>query len=129
MILVDTSVWIDHLRGGDAHLAQLLQRNLVFGHSLVTGEIALGSLRNRRDVLDALHNLPQATMATDAEVFEAIERDALFGMGIGFVDAHLLCSVSLSPRYSRQGTQFWTRDKRLAGLAHTLNFAYQPTTN
>ncbi len=129
MILVDTSVWIDHLRSRDPHLGRLLRREQVLGHSFVLGEIALGSLQNRHDVINALQNLPQASIATDAEVLAVIERNTLFGTGIGYVDAHLLCSIALSSSYTRQGTQLWTRDKRLAALALKLDLAYVPAIN
>lgn len=108
MILVDTSVWIDHLRRGDPELARLLDAGRVLAHPFVIGELALGSLRNRKTVLGALQDLPQACTATDAEVMNFIDRDELYGLGIGYIDAHLLAATRLSP-----GTLLWTRDKRL----------------
>ena len=108
MILVDTSVWVDHLRQGDAELKGLLSAGQVLTHRFVIGELALGSLQNRDTVLDALKNLPQTTYATDEEVLHFIARHALFGSGIGYIDAHLLAAVQLSP-----GASLWTRDKRL----------------
>jgi predicted nucleic acid-binding protein len=108
MILVDTSVWIDHLRSGDVELTKLLNTGQVLTHRFVIGELALGSLQNRNNVLSALQNLPQVTIASDVEVLHFIEAHALFGKGIGYVDAHLLAAVRLSP-----GTLLWTRDKRL----------------
>src|SRR3989338_3620940 len=108
MILVDTSVWIDHLRHGDAELTRILNAGQVLTHRVVIGELSLGSLQNRNIVLSALQNLPQVTVASDVEVSHFIENQALFGTGIGYIDAHLLAAVRLSP-----GTLLWTRDKRL----------------
>lgn len=118
MILVDTSVWIDHLRAGDERLAQLLGDCSVLAHPFVTGELALGNLANRDDVLGAMQNLPQVRLATDVEVLAFIGQRILFGTGIGYIDAHLLASVVLTP-----GTQLWTRDKRLLALATSLGLA------
>lgn len=118
MILVDTSVWVDHLRSGDSMLAQLLETGKVLAHAFVTGEIALGALRQRRLVLDALRDLPQAVAATEQEVLHFIDRHELFGTGIGYVDAHLLAAAQLTP-----GAALWTRDKRLLRLAGRLALA------
>ena len=107
MMLVDTSIWIDHLRQSNEKLVRLLGAGQVLAHPYVIGELALGNLRNRRAVLDALQGLPQATVATDDEVLHFIETNALFGIGIGYIDAHLLAALRLSP-----GTRLWTRDKR-----------------
>ena len=115
MILVDTSVWIDHLRHGEAELSELLNTGQVLTHRFVTGELALGNLRNRDIVLGALQNLPQACVATDEEVLRFIAQHALFGTGIGYIDAHLLAAVRLSP-----GTLLWTRDKRLLAASGRL---------
>lgn len=115
MILVDTSIWIDHLRSGDAQLVTLLEDRKVLGHPWVTGELALGNLANRTEVLGLLRNLPQATVATDVEVMTLIDHHRLFGLGIGYVDAHLLASTRLSA-----GAQLWTRDKRLHAAAVQL---------
>lgn len=96
MILVDTSTWIDHLRSGDAQLVALLQNGKVLGHPWVRGELALSNLALRKEVLGLLHNLPQATVATDVEVITLIHLHRLCGIGIGYVDAHLLASTRLS---------------------------------
>lgn len=122
MILVDTSIWIDHLRGTEPHLSELLNNGQVCMHPHVLGEIALGSLRNRTLVLDAMRDLPQATVATDEEVYQFIEDHALFGLGIGYTDAHLLAAARLSP-----GTQLWTRDRRLGLAATRLSLAVTAT--
>lgn len=118
MWLVDTSVWVDHLRTGNAMLADALNNTQVWGHPWVLGEIALGSLKNRSVVLQALHNLPQATVASHDEVLQLLEVEALHGQGLGFVDVALLAATRLTPH-----TQLWTRDKRLAQAAHKMGLA------
>lgn len=120
MILVDTSVWIDHLRSGDAALAALLDGGQVLAHPFVTGELALGRLRRRGEILAALGSLPQATTATDTEVLRFIADHALDGLGIGYIDAHLLASALLS------SAALWTRDKRLHAAAARLKLAWTP---
>ena len=112
MILVDTSVWINHLRVGDPKLAALLQDGYVLAHPWVIGELALGQLSQRTEILGLLHNLPQANVATDAEVLKLIDSRHLFGLGIGYVDAQLLAATMLTA-----GAGLWTRDKRLAAVA------------
>jgi len=118
LILVDTSVWIDHLRAGNDTLRRLLERAQILGHPFVTGELALGTLRQRQMVLHALGELPQATVASDPEVLHFIEREALFGSGIGYVDAHLLAAVRLT-----SDARLWTRDRRLRAIAGQLHLA------
>lgn len=112
MTLVDTSVWIDHMRLSDLTLVRLLDRREVLAHPFVIGELALGSLRQRDAILDALRGLPSALVATDTEVQAYIDRHALFGLGIGYVDAHLLAGTALT-----RGARLWTRDRRLAAAA------------
>ncbi len=118
MILVDASVWIDHLRADDERLAALLDGDEVLGHPYIMGEIALGSLQQREFVLRALRRLPQATVASDQEVLCLIDRQPLFGRGIGYVDAHLLAAARLTA-----DTRLWTRDKRLQTVAAELGLA------
>ena len=120
MILVDTSVWIDFLRTGDRVVEELLDTGRVLAHPFVIGEVALGHLRQRRTILTMLQGLPQATTATDAEVLSLIERQSLAGLGIGYVDAHLLASARLSA-----GSAFWTRDRRLASVAERLGLDWR----
>jgi len=112
MLLVDTSVWIDHLRKGDKALAEALQDNLVIMHPHVLGELALGNLKDRSAVLSLLRNLPEAVVATDDEVQTMIEEQSIYGRGIGYTDAHLLAAVRLTPE-----ARLWTRDKRLSAVA------------
>jgi predicted nucleic acid-binding protein len=112
VILVDTSIWIDHLRTGEPELTELLRERQVLGHPWVTGELALGHLSRRSEILGLLHNLPQANVATDDEVLTLIDKRQLFGLGIGYVDAHLLSATALTP-----AARLWTRDKRLALVA------------
>jgi predicted nucleic acid-binding protein len=116
MILTDTSVWIDHLRSGDAQLQAELMRDAVLMHPLIAGELALGSPRKRAVVLRHIDSLPAAKLARNEEVRQLIERQALFSRGIGFVDAHLLASVLLTPH-----TLLWTRDRRLRTVAESLD--------
>ncbi len=118
MILVDTSIWIDHLRARDEKLTNLLRGGSVLSHPFVIGEIALGSLRNPARVLKELQRLPVANVATDQEMLGFIRDRALGGRGIGYVDAHLLAAVQLSAGATR-----WTRDKRLLGVARELSLA------
>lgn len=118
MILVDTSVWVDHLRASDEMLVGLLNAGMVLAHPFVVGELALGTLAQRGPVLDALSDLPQAIVATDAEVLNFIDRHKLFGRGVGYIDIHLLAAVRLTA-----GAELWTRDKRLHGVAVQLGLA------
>jgi hypothetical protein len=118
VILVDTSVWIDHLRLGDEELVLSLRSEEVLTHPFVIGEIALGHLARREADLAALQELPVATVATDHEVLSLINRHRLFGLGIGYVDAHLLAAVRLTAR-----TTLWTRDRRLGETASRLGLA------
>lgn len=122
MILVDTSIWIDHLRASDERLARLLDAGQVLAHPFVTGELALGNLRNRDAVLGALQDLPQVVMATESEVLRFIAQKGLFGLGIGYIDAHLLAAVLLTP-----GSLLWTRDKRLLAASAQLGISANAT--
>ena len=120
MILVDTSVWVEHLRSGNAMLAGELGAGRVLAHPFVIGELACGTLRNRREVLDLLGRLPSVPTATHAEALGFLERRALMGRGIGFIDVHLLASAALAAP-----ARLWTRDRRLAAVAVELNLAYE----
>lgn len=120
MILVDTSVWVDHLRAGEPHLASLLSDNQVLGHPMVIGELACGNIRNRAEVLDLLRGLPEIPLATHIEVLFFIDRRRLMGRGIGFVDAHLLASAALL-----ESAVLWTKDRRLLSAAADLHLSYE----
>ena len=118
MILADTSIWIDHLRGADDALRGLLEGGQVLVHPFIIGEIALGNLRQRSLILGTLAGLPQAVAADEDEVLGFIERHTLHGRGIGYVDVHLLASTRLTP-----DAQLYTRDRRLLIIARELGLA------
>ncbi len=119
MILVDTSVWVDHLYAGDARLVELLESSTVVMHPMVLGELACGNLNDRETLLALWRNLPQLTVAANAEVLFLLERHRLWGRGIGYIDVHLLTSVSLNP-----DARLWTRDRRLQASAEQLELAF-----
>lgn len=119
MILVDTSVWVDHLRDEEPHLVSLLRENQVFWHPMVIGELACGNLRNRDELLQDLKGLPTIPSASHAEVFYFIEERRLMGRGIGFIDAHLLAATALAAP-----AKLWTKDMRLLRAANSLRLAY-----
>ena len=121
MMLVDTSVWIDHLRHGDAALTAALEAGQVWMHSFVLGELACGNLRSRVEVLGLLQALPPMPVSSDKEVLFFIDQHELMGRGIGYMDVHLLASARLG------GTQLWTRDKRLHTVAAELGLAHPET--
>jgi predicted nucleic acid-binding protein len=118
VILVDTSVWIDHFRKGDERLADLLERAQVVTHPFIIGELALERLPRRDALLADLQDLPQASVADTGEVMLLIQQESLFGIGIGYVDVHLLAAARLTP-----DTSLWTRDKRLSAVAERLSLA------
>ena len=120
MILVDTSVWVDHLRRGDPRLVDLLERSIVITHPFVVGEIACGSLHDRAAILELLQDLPAAAVAEGDEVLRFIDRHVLHGKGIGYVDVHLLALVALT-----EGARIWTRDKKLLSIAQMMGCAFQ----
>jgi predicted nucleic acid-binding protein len=124
LILVDTSVWVDHLRRGDAGLVDLLERSIVIMHPFVVGEIACGSLQDRESILELLQDLPAAAVAEGDEVLRFIESHVLHGKGIGYVDVHLLASVALT-----EGAKIWTRDKKLRLVAQMIGCAYHDTAH
>ena len=115
MILVDTSVWIDHLRKSDRQLQERLGGFEVLCHPLVVGELACVRLARRLRVLTALADLPKAREASHAEVLLLIERHGLDGLGLGYIDVQLLASVLITP-----GARLWTRDRALDQVARNL---------
>ena len=114
MILVDTSVWVEHLRHGQPRLAAHLVAAEVVGHPFVLGELALGHLRRRDEILGLLTALPQVEPVSHEEVLEFVARRDLVACGIGWVDVHLLAAAALS------GARLWTLDRRLATVAARL---------
>jgi predicted nucleic acid-binding protein len=118
VILADTSVWIDHLRESDPTLQALLEHGQVMTHPFVIGELAVGGLRQRETILNALAALPHAVAANEAEVLMFIDTEKLFGIGLGYIDAHLLAASRLTP-----DALLWTRDKRLRAAAERLAFS------
>jgi len=118
VILVDTSVWVDHLRKTETGMRRLLGMGQVLSHPLVIGELAMGSFKRRDLLLSELGDLPRAEVANHDEVLHFVSRHTLFGSGIGYIDAHLLAAVRLMP-----GTLLWTRDKRLLEIASKLRLA------
>lgn len=119
MVLADTSVWVDHLRQGDALLVKLLQAQQVLMHPLVAGELACGNLKNRKPLLHLLDALPQAMQAEPAEVRAFIEARKLMGNGLGYLDVSLLAATAI-----HGGAHLWSRDKRLNQAARQLGIAF-----
>jgi predicted nucleic acid-binding protein len=121
LILVDTSIWVDHIRAQDVGLRALLENDHVLGHPFVIGELAMGNLPQRSIWLRDLGRLPAALVARHHEVLSMIESATLYGRGLGYVDVHLLASARLSR------SRLWTRDRRLADAAGEMGIAFQPT--
>jgi hypothetical protein len=120
--LVDTSVWVDHLRRADEVLIDLLNRRQVVVHPFIIGELAVGNLRPRAAVLEELRKLRRVVVADDNEVLHLVEHERLFGIGLGCIDVHLLASARLTPE-----TFLWTRDKDLLAAAERLSLAARVT--
>jgi hypothetical protein len=118
MVLADTSIWIDHLRGSERRLAKLLDRGNVVMHPFVVGELLLGRVPKITEMIDDLEALPKAAVASAGEILKFIAEQELPGSGIGYVDAHLLAAAALTPE-----TAIWTRDKRLLATARSLSLA------
>jgi len=119
LILVDTSVWVDHLRRGDAALVAALEADTVVAHAFVVGELACGQLKSRHQVLSLLRSLTQLAAATDDEALYFLERHRLFGHGLGYIDVHLLAAAALN-----RDALLWTRDKPLKTVAAELGLAH-----
>jgi len=118
MVIVDTSVWVHHLRQGSRRLEELLLDAKVACHPFIVGELACGNIRNRKEFLSLLRSLPMVPTVTLDELLYFIDQHKLMGMGIGFVDAHLAASVKLS------NVTLWTSDKRLNTVAKTLGIIH-----
>jgi predicted nucleic acid-binding protein len=118
MVLVDTSIWIDHLRKGNVHLEKLLLDMEVACHPFIIGELACGNLKNRSEIVSLLHSLPLTPSIENGEILHFIERNKLMGIGIGIVDVHLLASARLAH------IPIWTSDKRLLNTSASLKMAY-----
>jgi len=123
VILVDTSIWIDHLRATNGALVSLLQSDAVCIHPWIIGELACGNMVNRTEILELLGALPQLQPASDGEVLHFIERRHLMGRGVGYIDMHLLAASVIHT------SNIWTRDKRLGDIATDLGLAYQPNAH
>jgi predicted nucleic acid-binding protein len=121
LFLVDSGVWIDHLREADPDLERALRAGQVLGHPFVTGEIAMGSLKDRKTVIEALQCLPQAEEARGEEVLDLVERQVLSSRGLGWIDAHLIASALLTA-----DARIWTRDRRLHDVAERLGLGGNP---
>ena len=120
MVLVDTSIWIAHLRQGRRQLQKLLMDAAVLCHPIIIGELACGNLKNRNEILALLQSLPATPTVEFNEVLFFIDKNNLMGTGIGFIDVHLLASAQLA------GVPLWTADNRLKSAADKLNLAYNP---
>jgi hypothetical protein len=114
-VLVDTSIWVDHLKSGNRRLEAALEQGAVRTHPFVIGEVACGHLSRRAEVLGLMRELPRVVSATDEEVLAFVERHRLMGAGIGWVDAHLLAATALTR------TRLWTLDTKLARAAKRLD--------
>lgn len=119
MVLVDTSIWVSHFRGGEPRLKELLMNGRVVCHPFIVGELACGQLKNRKEILSSLAALPMAKIAEHEEVLHFIEKHRLIGIGLGYVDMHLLASALLS------GIPLWTNDKKLKEVTIRLKISYR----
>ncbi len=118
MVLVDTSIWVSHLREGDDRLVALLDEGIVSCHPFVIGELACGNLKNRTEILSLLRALPSAELVEHEEILAFIDSNQLMGTGLAYVDVHMLGSAVLS------GMSLWTLDRHLAEAATTLGVCY-----
>ena len=120
MILADTSVWIDHLSRKDDAFALLLNDSQIMTHPFVIGEIALGNLKNRTEILSKIQKLPMMLATSDSEILFFITQRQLAGRGVGYIDVHLLAATAMTPP-----ARLWTRDKKLLAVATSLGLAYK----
>ena len=119
MVLVDTSVWVSHLREGDVGLEKLLNDGEVVCHPFIIGELACGNLKNRREILIHLQSLPKTILAEDEEVLEFIENHQLMGEGLGYIDIHLIAAAVLTD------VPLWTFDKTLDKISKRIGVNYR----
>lgn len=119
MVLVDTSVWVSHLRDGNTEMAALLNNGNVLCHPLIVGALACGNLKDRAVILSFLKLLPMCIEAEHEEVLSFIENNRIMGKGIGYADAQLVASSVLT------GVPIWTLDKKLAQVADSLHVKYK----
>ena len=122
MILIDTSIWIDHFRARIDHLLYLAQQDELCIHPFVIGEVASGHLGNRKQTLANLHEIPRVLVAQEDEMLLLIETHKLMGRGLGYVDLHLIASAKLNQ------VKIWTRDKRMKQAAHDLQIAHRTSS-
>ena len=118
MVLVDTSVWVSHLRKGSVGLEKLLNDAEVGCHPFIVGELACGNLKNRHEILTYLQSLPMTILAEDEEVLKFIETNHLMGKGLGYIDIHLIASAVLTD------VPLWTFDKTLDKIAKKIGISY-----
>ena len=118
LILVDTSIWVSHFRTGNPGLEYLLREGRVLCHPFVIGELALGHLKNRKEIISLIQTLPLAQIAQEDEILQFIESRKLYGSGIGWVDVHLLASALISK------AALWTVDANLSKSAAKLDILY-----
>ncbi len=121
IVLADTSVWIDHLRGEDTRIAEMLDSNVILIHPMVIGELACGNIRNRAEVLTRTGRLPMSPVVSEDDLLSFIKDYRLMGRDIDYVDVHLLASVAITA-----DALLWSRDRRLMDAAAELNIAWQP---
>jgi len=119
LILVDTSVWIDHFHKKDHPLIKLLEDGVVYIHNFIIGELACGNLKNRDEILILLQSLPKVRLAEHDEVIYFINHHKIFGGGLGYIDAHLLTSCFLDNKL------FYTKDKHLKKIGKEFNILYE----
>jgi len=118
MVLVDTSVWVSHLRKGNSNLKRLLNDGYVVCHTFIVGELACGNLKNRSEILSLLQALPMSIQAEHDEVMKLIENNQLMGKGLGYIDVHLLAAASLTE------VLIWTIDKKLDDISQKMGLSF-----
>lgn len=119
MVLVDTSVWVSHLRHANSNLQRLLDHDRVVSHIFVVGELACGNISNRAEVLSSIESLPMLDVIEHEELLVFIEHNQMMGKGLGFVDVHLLAAATL------EGIPLWTQDKKLKQACSRLNMEFR----